>query len=62
LIDDVTISDEAIVVPHPEIANRRFVLAPLAELDPTLTLPDGRSIEQALAALGSGQRAERIEP
>lgn len=32
--DDVTISDEALMVPHPRIGERRFVLTPLAEVAP----------------------------
>jgi hypothetical protein len=31
------------VIPHPELANRRFVLAPLDELAPEVTLADGRT-------------------
>jgi len=32
---------DGLVLPHPEIASRRFVLEPLLELDQELTLPDG---------------------
>lgn len=32
--DDLILTSEAITVPHPEIENRMFVLAPLAELAP----------------------------
>jgi 7,8-dihydro-6-hydroxymethylpterin-pyrophosphokinase len=42
-------------VPHPSILERRFVLVPLLELEPDLTLPDGRSLAAALAALAPGQ-------
>ncbi len=31
-------------VPHPEMSARPFVMVPLAELAPALTLPDGRSV------------------
>ena len=41
------------------MSSRRFVLAPLLELDPELTLPDGTVLAEALAALGPGQRVER---
>jgi 2-amino-4-hydroxy-6-hydroxymethyldihydropteridine diphosphokinase len=60
VVDDLTLSDEDLVVPHPELANRRFVLAPLQELAPELTLADGRTIDQALTALGDGQRVTRV--
>jgi 2-amino-4-hydroxy-6-hydroxymethyldihydropteridine diphosphokinase len=39
-------------LPHPEVASRRFVLVPLLELDPELTLPDGEPLKRALTALG----------
>lgn len=32
--DDLVLNSEGLVIPHPEVANRRFVLAPLAELFP----------------------------
>ena len=34
-------SSERLTLPHPEVRSRRFVLVPLLELDPELTLPDG---------------------
>jgi 2-amino-4-hydroxy-6-hydroxymethyldihydropteridine diphosphokinase len=36
-------------VPHPRLAERLFVLEPLYELDPELTLPDGRAVRDLLA-------------
>jgi 2-amino-4-hydroxy-6-hydroxymethyldihydropteridine diphosphokinase len=59
LLGDLELSTDRLTLPHPEVASRRFVLAPLLELDPTLTLPDGTRLSDALAALGPGQRAER---
>lgn len=60
LIEDLELADERLTVPHPGIASRRFVLAPLLELEPALTLPGGRSLAQALASLREGQRVCRI--
>lgn len=44
-----------LVVPHPELWNRRFVLQPLAELAPELRAPDGRAISEVAAALAAEQ-------
>jgi 2-amino-4-hydroxy-6-hydroxymethyldihydropteridine diphosphokinase len=52
---------ERLAIPHREVANRRFVLVPLLELDPGLTLPDGTALADALAALG-GQEVRRAGP
>jgi 2-amino-4-hydroxy-6-hydroxymethyldihydropteridine diphosphokinase len=60
LLDDLELSTERLTLPHPEVTSRRFVLAPLLELDPELTLPDGTGLATALASLAPGQRAERI--
>lgn len=38
------INHPRLTVPHPHLAERGFVLVPLAELAPDLTLPDGRSV------------------
>ena len=34
----------ALTLPHPELAQRDFVLWPLAEIAPDLVLPDGRAV------------------
>jgi 2-amino-4-hydroxy-6-hydroxymethyldihydropteridine diphosphokinase len=58
LLGDIELRTERLTLPHPEVTSRRFVLAPLLELDPDLTLPDGTRLADALAALGPGQRVE----
>jgi 2-amino-4-hydroxy-6-hydroxymethyldihydropteridine diphosphokinase len=49
LYGDDVIDEEGLRVPHPRLAERRFVLEPLEELDPDLSLPDGRRIKDLLA-------------
>ncbi len=49
---------ERIELPHPDITSRRFVLEPLLELDPELTLPDGTRLAAERDALLE-QRVER---
>jgi len=60
LLGDLELETERLTLPHPEVGSRRFVLAPLLELDPGLTLPDGTALADALDALRAGQRAERV--
>jgi 2-amino-4-hydroxy-6-hydroxymethyldihydropteridine diphosphokinase len=43
-----TIAEAGLTVPHPRLAERRFVLEPLVELDPALRLPDGRAARDLL--------------
>ncbi len=58
---DAPCSDEPdLVLPHPRLAERRFVLEPLAELAPRLELPDGRRIADLLAAVGD-QGVRRLD-
>jgi 2-amino-4-hydroxy-6-hydroxymethyldihydropteridine diphosphokinase len=51
LYDDLSSRDPALLLPHPRLAERRFVLEPLAELAPALVLPDGRSVRELLASV-----------
>jgi 2-amino-4-hydroxy-6-hydroxymethyldihydropteridine diphosphokinase len=49
-------------LPHHDLAERRFVLVPLLELDPETALPDGTLLSDRLAALGGGQAVRRAGP
>lgn len=63
LLGDLELKTERLTLPHPQVLSRRFVLAPLLELDPELTLPDGTRLADALAALPEEeQRVERRGP
>ncbi|MGM0516796.1 MAG: 2-amino-4-hydroxy-6-hydroxymethyldihydropteridine diphosphokinase [Pseudomonadota bacterium] len=48
---DRQIDSPTLTVPHPEIANRHFVLAPWLEIRPDATLPDGRRVAALLEAV-----------
>ncbi|HEY8640747.1 MAG TPA: 2-amino-4-hydroxy-6-hydroxymethyldihydropteridine diphosphokinase [Solirubrobacterales bacterium] len=60
LLGDLELEGERLTLPHAEVTSRRFVLVPLLELDPGLTLPGGTRLDDALEALAEGQRAERV--
>jgi 2-amino-4-hydroxy-6-hydroxymethyldihydropteridine diphosphokinase len=62
LLGDLELRTERLTLPHPDLTRRRFVLAPLLELDPELALPDGTQLAAELAALGPGQRVEQVGP
>ena len=60
LLGELTFASDRLTLPHPEVRSRRFVLVPLLELDPELTLPDGTRLADALAALDDdGQDVRR---
>jgi 2-amino-4-hydroxy-6-hydroxymethyldihydropteridine diphosphokinase len=49
-----------LTLPHPEVLARRFVLVPLLELDPELTLPGGERAADWLATLSHAQAVRRV--
>jgi 2-amino-4-hydroxy-6-hydroxymethyldihydropteridine diphosphokinase len=54
-------SSTRLSLPHPEVRSRRFVLVPLLELDPELTLPDGERLADALDSV-EGQDVNLVGP
>jgi 2-amino-4-hydroxy-6-hydroxymethyldihydropteridine diphosphokinase len=55
LYDELRVDEADLVIPHPELWRRLFVLAPLLELRPDLISPDGRSIADAARTLRDSQ-------
>jgi 2-amino-4-hydroxy-6-hydroxymethyldihydropteridine diphosphokinase len=51
LLGEVELREERMTLPHAQVLTRRFVLIPALELDFELTVPDGRRLADALAAL-----------
>jgi 2-amino-4-hydroxy-6-hydroxymethyldihydropteridine diphosphokinase len=55
LVGDLTVAEPDLEVPHPRMWQRRFVLAPLADLAPDLVSP-----EQLAAAEGDVRRTDVV--
>ncbi|MEM1244005.1 MAG: 2-amino-4-hydroxy-6-hydroxymethyldihydropteridine diphosphokinase [Pseudomonadota bacterium] len=51
LFDKLIMTSERLTLPHPGLLHRDFVLKPLYDIEPDLTLPNGMSINDALAQL-----------
>lgn len=60
---DRVINEAGLVVPHPRLHQRRFVLMPLSELDPLLVHPvKQRSVNQMLADVGDRSEVRLLFP
>jgi len=56
-------SDPTLTLPHPRAHQRRFVLAPLAEIAPDLVLPgQDRTVRELLEQLASDEVVQRLDP
>ena len=53
LYGEQEIFEPGLEVPHPRLHERRFVLEPLAELDPALEVPKWGSVQTLLSRLDS---------
>ena len=51
LYGDAEIDEPGLRVPHPRLHERRFVLEPLADLDPALEVPGNGQVQEILARL-----------
>lgn len=55
LFGDESIDEPGLLVPHPRLLEREFVLRPLAELIPMRIIPGNGTVQEALAGLQSGR-------
>ena len=53
LYGEEQVDEPGLVVPHPHLTERLFVLEPLAELDPAQRIPGNGTVAEALAGLQS---------
>ena len=51
LYGDEAVDEPGLCVPHPRLAERRFALEPLAELDPDALVPGAGRVSDLLTAL-----------
>ncbi len=58
---DEAVQDARLTLPHPQMFVRRFVLQPLADLDPDFVPPtQTKSVRELLTAVGSGQTVVKL--
>lgn len=62
LYGESLIETSELTVPHPRLAERRFVLEPLAELAPELRHPASRRTVRELLAATAGQTVKKRTP
>lgn len=62
LYDDMTCELEHLIIPHPELSNRKFVLLPLLDLVNPLHPVSGRTMEELLATCPDRSIIECLDP
>ncbi|MBV8375472.1 MAG: 2-amino-4-hydroxy-6-hydroxymethyldihydropteridine diphosphokinase [Verrucomicrobia bacterium] len=59
---NLVLNNPEIIIPHPRINRRRFVLTPLAEISPDLVLPGQmRSVRSILESLEDPEQVTRLD-
>jgi 2-amino-4-hydroxy-6-hydroxymethyldihydropteridine diphosphokinase len=62
LYDHLIVDSPSLQIPHPRLAEREFVLRPLADLDPSRVVPGlGRTVQELLIAV-AGQGVRMVRP
>lgn len=59
LLGDLELATDRLTLPHSQVTSRRFVIAPLLELDPELMLPDGTALASCIGQLADDE--QRVE-
>jgi 2-amino-4-hydroxy-6-hydroxymethyldihydropteridine diphosphokinase len=61
VLGDIVLDEPGLALPHPHLAERAFVLAPLVELDPERTLPGLGDVRELLARVDAGDCMPLLE-
>lgn len=62
LYGDQVVEEDHLVIPHPRIVERAFVLVPLAEIAPDVTVPGRGRAQDLLRGLGSTDGVRPVAP
>jgi 2-amino-4-hydroxy-6-hydroxymethyldihydropteridine diphosphokinase len=62
LLGDLRYGSPRLTLPHTEVTTRRFVLVPLLELDPDLTLPTGERLADMLQDMDPTHPGQAVRP
>jgi 2-amino-4-hydroxy-6-hydroxymethyldihydropteridine diphosphokinase len=60
--DDQVLNTPALVIPHPRLQERGFVLLPLMDIDPDLVHPVSKKSVREMAAMCSADGIEKFAP
>lgn len=62
LFDNEVVDEKGLKIPHPGLTSRRFVLEPLAEIDPEARHPVlKKKVRELLATLPAGQAVRKLD-
>ncbi|MCX6390265.1 MAG: 2-amino-4-hydroxy-6-hydroxymethyldihydropteridine diphosphokinase [Solirubrobacterales bacterium] len=62
LLGDLVFASERLDIPHREVLSRRFVMAPLLEVAPSLVTPTGEDVQAAFAIPRENQEVRVAGP